>query len=45
MDEMPEIPIYFYTRVYLKRPEVKGWYPTLLDNHPYKYVYLESDKK
>jgi oligopeptide transport system substrate-binding protein len=45
MDEMPEIPVYFYTRVYLKRPEVKGWYPTLLDNHPYKYVYLESEKK
>ena len=45
MDEMPEIPIYFYTRLFLKRPEVRGWYPTLLDNHPYKYVYLEADKK
>jgi oligopeptide transport system substrate-binding protein len=44
MDEMPEIPVYFYTRVYLKRPEVKGWYPTILDNHPYKYVYLEPEK-
>jgi oligopeptide transport system substrate-binding protein len=42
MDEMPEIPIYFYTRVCLQRPEVKGWYPTLLDNHNYKFVYLES---
>jgi oligopeptide transport system substrate-binding protein len=44
MDEMPEIPIYFYTRVCLQRPEVKGWYPTLLDNHNYKFVYLESPK-
>jgi oligopeptide transport system substrate-binding protein len=44
LDELPMIPIYFYTRVNLKRPEVKGWYPTLLDNHPYKYVYLEADK-
>jgi oligopeptide transport system substrate-binding protein len=45
LDEMPEIPVYFYTRVCLQRPEVKGWYPTLLDNHPYKYVYLEPEKK
>jgi oligopeptide transport system substrate-binding protein len=45
VDEMPEIPIYFYTRLFLKRPEVKGWYSTLLDNHPYKYVYLEAPKK
>jgi oligopeptide transport system substrate-binding protein len=42
MDEVPILPVYFYTRVFLKRPEVKGWYPTLLDNHPYKYVYLET---
>jgi oligopeptide transport system substrate-binding protein len=42
MDEMPEIPVYFYTRFFLQRPEVKGWYPNILDNHPYKYVYLES---
>jgi oligopeptide transport system substrate-binding protein len=45
MTDMPEIPIYFYTRLFLKRPEVKGWYPTLLDNHPYKYVYLEAPEK
>jgi hypothetical protein len=41
MDEMPVLPVYFYTRVYLKRPEVKGWFPNILDDHPYKYVYLE----
>lgn len=45
MDELPEIPIYFYTTHFLKRPEVKGWYPTILDNHPYKDVHLEADKK
>ncbi len=39
--ELPIIPIYFYTRVGARRPEVKGWYPTILDNHPYKFVYLE----
>ena len=41
MDECPIIPIYFYTRVHLQRPNVKGWYPTILDNHPYKFVWLE----
>ena len=39
--EMPIIPIYFYTKVNLRRPEVKGWHPNILDNHPYKYVYLD----
>ena len=42
LDELPIIPIYSYTHVYARRPEVKGWYPTILDYHPYKYVYLES---
>jgi oligopeptide transport system substrate-binding protein len=44
LDEMPEIPIYFYTRVFLMRPEVKGWYPTILDNHLYNGVYLETNQ-
>jgi len=26
----------------LRSPTVKGWYPTLLDHHPYKYVRLEN---
>ena len=41
LDDLPIIPIYFYTHIGARRPEVKGWYPTILDNHPYKYVYLE----
>lgn len=45
LDELPLIPIYYYTRVYLLHPSVKGWYPTFLDHHPYKYVYLETDTK
>lgn len=44
MDEMPIIPIYFYTRIYLERPEVKGWYSNILDNHPFKYMSLEAPK-
>jgi oligopeptide transport system substrate-binding protein len=42
VDELPIIPIYYYTRIRAMSPKVKGWYPTLLDNHPYKYVYLEN---
>jgi oligopeptide transport system substrate-binding protein len=43
LDEMPIVPIYWYTRVYLLDTKVKGWYPKLLDNHPYKHVWLEPD--
>tara|TARA_B100000767_G_C19774173_1_gene541700 strand:+ start:3343 stop:4980 length:1638 start_codon:yes stop_codon:yes gene_type:complete len=42
MDESPIIPIYTYTRVLLKHPQLQGWEPNILDIHPYKYVYLED---
>ncbi|MDO8538944.1 MAG: peptide ABC transporter substrate-binding protein [Opitutaceae bacterium] len=42
VDECPIIPIYHYNRIYAMSPKVKGYYPTLLDNHPYKYIYLEK---
>ena len=42
LTELPVIPIYWYTRVYLKDPRIEGWNPTLLDNHPYKYVSINS---
>lgn len=42
VEDCPMLPIYHYTRVYALSPKVKGWYPTLLDNHPYKYVDLEE---
>lgn len=41
LEEQVMIPIYHYVTSYLKRPEVKGWYPTALDWHPWKYVRLE----
>ncbi|HLX70656.1 MAG TPA: peptide ABC transporter substrate-binding protein [Verrucomicrobiae bacterium] len=44
MDELPVIPIYFYTVTRARRPELKGWYPTILDLHPYKFMYLETNK-
>lgn len=40
--ESPIAPIYFYVRNNLRRPEVKGWYGNLLDQHPLKGVYLET---
>lgn len=41
LNELPILPVYFYTNVYLLHPAVKGWYPNLLSIHNYKYVYLE----
>jgi oligopeptide transport system substrate-binding protein len=42
VDECPVIPIYYYTRIHALDPKVKGFYPTLLDNHPYKYIWIED---
>jgi oligopeptide transport system substrate-binding protein len=42
VDELPIIPIYFYTKKYALSLKVKGYWPTLLDNHPYKYIYIED---
>ena len=42
VDELPVIPVYYYTRVSAFSPKIKGFYPTLLDNHPYKHIYLEE---
>ena len=41
MDEMPIIPIYYFTTVRLVHPSVRGWHPLPLDRHPYKHVWLE----
>ena len=42
MDEMPIIPIYTYTRIYMLHQDVKGWGNNLLDSRPYQFVYLEN---
>ncbi|HZZ19771.1 MAG TPA: peptide ABC transporter substrate-binding protein [Opitutaceae bacterium] len=42
MGDSPVIPLYHYTHVFLARPSVHGWYPTLLDHHPYKGVWLQE---
>src|ERR1044071_2294403 len=45
LEEAPMIPIYHYTHPYLIRPSLQGWFPTLLDHHPYKYVYLDPARE
>ena len=42
IDEMPIIPIYTYTRIYMLHEDVKGWGNNLLDSRPYQFVYLEK---
>jgi oligopeptide transport system substrate-binding protein len=39
-DEVPVIPIYFYTRVYAISPRVKNWVFTPLDNRGWKWIDL-----
>ncbi len=41
VEESPLIPLYFYSTIMMIRPEVKGYYPNLLDVHPYTAVYLD----
>ena len=41
LSESPILPLYWYTRNYLIHPDVKGWDPLILDNHPYKFLRLE----
>ncbi len=43
MEKAPIIPLFYYTSLFLKRPEVKGWYPNILDHHPLKGVSLSTD--
>lgn len=40
LEEMPVIPLYFYTHARLVSPKVKHYYTTLVDNFPWKDVDL-----
>lgn len=42
MDEVPIIPIYVYTQVRLISPDLRGWEHNILDQHPYKYLWLDD---
>jgi len=39
-DEVPVIPIYYYTRPYLMTTRVKGYWANVLDIHPFKDIYM-----
>ncbi len=43
MNELPIIPIYWYTRNFLKDPRLSGYAPKVLDHHPYKYIRFEAE--
>lgn len=40
LEQLPIVPIYIYTRVYLKKPNLQGWFPNIEDYRTYKGVYL-----
>lgn len=40
--EMPVIPLHFEVSTFLLHPSVRGWHANLLNNHPWKYLSLES---
>lgn len=42
LEEAPIIPVYWYVRSYLVRPEVKGILPSLLEHRCYKAIRIES---
>ncbi|KXU35909.1 peptide ABC transporter substrate-binding protein [Cephaloticoccus primus] len=42
IDELPIIPVHYYVKKVLLSPRVKGYYPTLIDIHPYKYISIEN---
>ncbi len=40
--DLPVIPIYFYKRVYLLSPKVRGWASNILDNRGWQYIDLAN---
>lgn len=38
MEALPILPTSWYSLNYLHRPEVEGWHPLLLANHPWKHI-------
>ena len=41
-EESPIIPFYFYTRAYLKKPYLKGFWPQYQDHHEWKYMWIDD---
>ena len=45
IEEMPIIPIYFYSRVFLMDERVKNWHLNPLDYHNFKGAYFEGESE
>jgi oligopeptide transport system substrate-binding protein len=45
LSESALIPIYWYTSSHLIHPSVTGWYPNVVDDHPYKFIDLKSPEE
>jgi oligopeptide transport system substrate-binding protein len=45
LNESVLIPIFWYTSAHLIHPSVTGWYPNIVDDHPYKFVDLKPLEK
>lgn len=43
LEDAPLIPIYYYRRVYLKSPSVKGWHSNVLGYISFKRLYLDDE--
>lgn len=43
IEEMPFIPLYFYVTSKLIDESVQGWYPSILDYHPYQSIQLNVE--
>ncbi|MES1167392.1 MAG: peptide ABC transporter substrate-binding protein [Pseudomonadota bacterium] len=43
LDEVPIVPVFYGTRIYLIHPAVRGWVPSLLGTRRYQYVELKSN--
>jgi oligopeptide transport system substrate-binding protein len=42
VDEMPVIPVYFYTSINIVKPNVKGFFPSAQDLHPLQLLRYED---
>lgn len=43
VDEVPLIPIYYYSNIHLVAKSVKGWENNIMKYHPYNPMYLSAD--
>jgi oligopeptide transport system substrate-binding protein len=43
INDQPIAPLMFLPSKSLVQPSVKGWNPSILDHHPYKYIHLETN--